>query len=184
MKRDDSRRVILSGGPGAGKTTLLEELSRRGYRCIDEVAREIIREQMALGGAALPWEDREEYARLMLARSIASFQEQAEGSGLTFFDRGVPDTLAYVRLAGLGVERESIEACSRFRYWRQVFLAPPWEDIYETDGERRQPYDEAIRTYDWIVKVYTECGYECIDLPKTVPAVRADFVLNALRDVS
>lgn len=37
---------IITGGPGAGKTTLLEELSRYKVRCVPEVARQIIREQM------------------------------------------------------------------------------------------------------------------------------------------
>jgi predicted ATPase len=184
MKRDDSILVILSGGPGAGKTTMLEELSRRGYRCVDEVAREIIREQMTQGGRALPWGDREAYARLMLSESIASYLEHAEYPGLTFFDRGVPDTLAYIRLMGLGLEQENIEACSRYRYWRQVFLAPPWAEIYETDSERRQPYEEAVRTYGRMIEVYSECGYECVELPKSTAPLRADFILSTLRDLS
>jgi predicted ATPase len=41
---------VLTGGPGAGKTTLLNQLEEMGYMCVPEVAREIIREQMRIGG--------------------------------------------------------------------------------------------------------------------------------------
>jgi predicted ATPase len=37
---------VLTGGPGSGKTTLLTELARRSFRCVPEVARLIIQEQM------------------------------------------------------------------------------------------------------------------------------------------
>ena len=92
---------VLTGGPGSGKTTLLSELSRRGYRCVPEVARLIIQEQMQTGGVALPWKDTRRYSEIMLERSIASFLENATIPETAFCDRGIPDTLCYVRLIGL-----------------------------------------------------------------------------------
>lgn len=44
---------IITGGPGTGKTTITEELKRRGYYCVDEVARQIIKEQVENNGDAL-----------------------------------------------------------------------------------------------------------------------------------
>lgn len=38
---------VITGGPGVGKTTLLGELEKRNYRCMPEVARRVIQEQMA-----------------------------------------------------------------------------------------------------------------------------------------
>jgi predicted ATPase len=70
----EAKLVVISGGPGAGKTALIEELRRRGYSCSSEVARQIIQEQMSVGGDALPWADRERYARLMLDRSVAALE--------------------------------------------------------------------------------------------------------------
>ena len=98
---NESKLIVISGGPGAGKTTLLEELRRRGYTCSAEVARKIIQEQVASDGRAVPWDDREEYSKLMLLRSIDSWQEHAAAQGTIFFDRGIPDALCYVRLVGL-----------------------------------------------------------------------------------
>lgn len=175
---DESKRIVISGGPGAGKTALLEELRRRGYACSDEVARRIIREQVEADGDALPWANRENYSRLMLARSVVAWREDAAADGITFFDRGVPDTLGYVRLVELSeLECEVAAMCMLFRYWRFVFLAPPWREIYENDQERRQDFDEAIRTYERMERTYRECGYEVVPIPLAPIAERAEFVL-------
>ena len=178
----ESKLIVISGGPGAGKTTLLEELRRRGYTCSDEVARQIIQEQVASDGRAVPWDDREEYSKLMLLRSIDSWQEYAADQGTIFFDRGIPDTLCYVRLVGLPsqLEQQLKEACHRYRYWHRVFLAPPWQEIYETDAERRQDFAEAVRTYDQMARTYFECGYQVIPLPLVPVEERADFILQQI----
>jgi predicted ATPase len=34
----------ITGGPGSGKTSLINELQKRGYRCMAEVARQLIQE--------------------------------------------------------------------------------------------------------------------------------------------
>jgi predicted ATPase len=60
-------------------------------------------------------------------------------------------------------------------------LAPPWKEIYRTDGERKQDFREADRTYQYMAEVYRECGYETIELPKLTPAERAKFILDQLQ---
>jgi predicted ATPase len=177
---DASRLVVISGGPGAGKTTLLLELQRRGFCFAAEVARQIIQEQVRDGGNALPWCDRERYCRLMLERSIASYLEHAVLDGTTFFDRGIPDTLCYSRLIGSPLEKEIFAACERYRYIGRVFLAPPWQEIYATDAERKQTYDEVVKTYHLMCESYKDCGYEVVEIPLASPAQRADFIVNML----
>jgi predicted ATPase len=172
--------IAISGGPGAGKTRTLAELERRGFRCVAEAARQIIQEQVCGCGDALPWRDQGRYCRLMLERSIASYRENVAADSITFFDRGVPDTLCYARLTGLMLEDEILAACNTYRYAQQVFLAPPWREIYATDTERKQTYDEAMRTYELMVKAYEDCEYQVVEIPQTDPAQRADFILGML----
>ena len=171
---------IVSGGPGSGKTTVLHELARRGFQFAPEVARQIIQEQTQADGTALPWGDREAYTRLMLQRSVESYLEFAAAPQLMFSDRGIPDTLCYARLIGLGDDGFIQDACRRFRYAPLVFLAPPWKEIYQTDSERKQDFAEAERTFAQMTYVYRQCGYALSELPKTAPVARADFILKQL----
>jgi predicted ATPase len=172
---------VISGGPGSGKTTVLEELARIGYPYAPEVARQIIQEQVANGGTALPWQDRESYSRLMLKRSIESYLAHFPSSKTTFADRGIPDTLCYARLIGLRATSLIENACRDYRYAPVVFLAPPWRQIYETDNERKQDFAEAERTYEQMAMVYQDCGYELAILPQGTPAARAEFILQMVR---
>jgi len=171
---------IVTGGPGAGKTTLLLELERRGFRVSHEVARQIIQEQVAANGDALPWADTRRYAELMLERSVAAYRESSPSSEMVFMDRGIPDVACYARLIGLPLFEELQSACRVYRYNPRVFLTPPWEEIYATDSERKQTYAEAVATYEMMGEVYREYGYQPIELPKTDPRQRADFVLAQL----
>ena len=180
MRVANPNLFVISGGPGTGKTTLLEELESLGYPHAPEVAREIIREQVQSGGTALPWGDREAYTELMLQRSIDSFREHTPAVKPVFSDRGIPDTLGYARLIGLRDTRAIEAACRQFRYARTVFLAPPWEEIYRTDNERTQDFAEAVRTYEVLVNVYRECGYEPVELPRWSAAARAQFIVEQL----
>ncbi len=172
---------VITGGPGSGKTTLLRELVQQGFGCVPEVARQIIQEQVRGGGTALPWADRALYARRMPERSVHSYQQHASALHPTFFDRGIPDTLAYARLIGLKDHQAIGRACDEFRYASPVFLAPAWAEIYETDSERKQDFEEATRTYALLAETYQECGYEVLEIPRTAPQERAEFIVKRLR---
>jgi len=159
---------------------MLRELAKLGFRVADEVARQIIQEQVASGGTALPWSDRQAYTSLMLQRSTESYLSCTPASAPVFTDRGIPDSLGYARLIGLEDVAAIESACRRYRYARLVFLAPPWKEIYQTDSERKQDYVEAERTYAVIRGVYQDCGYEICVLPRIAPVARARWVLERL----
>jgi predicted ATPase len=177
MQNDSDRFFVLTGGPGSGKTTLIEALRRAGFATSVEAGRGIIRDQSDIGGPALPWHDRALFAELMLSWEMRSYQVAREQTGPVFFDRGVPDTLGYLRLSGLPAPRHVSSATGHFRYHPRVFVAPPWPEIFAQDEERRQTLDEAERTYHALVGVYTELGYELVPLPLVPVEVRLRFVL-------
>jgi predicted ATPase len=176
-------RFVITGGPGAGKTTLLRELERRGFLCVPEVAREIIRRQVATGSDALPWADTRRYTQLMLQGSIEVYEANRSVALPTFFDRGIPDVFCYARLIGLDETVEIEAACENCRYNGTVFIAPPWREIYSTDDERKQTFEEAVRTHEVMVEAYRNCGYQLIELPRVSAEERADFVTASLKKI-
>lgn len=171
---------VITGGPGVGKTSLLEELKRRGYPYVPEVAREIIKNQMETNGDALPWKNRKTYSDLMLARSIETYKEALAVDTILFFDRGIPDTSAYERLIGLAYNEALETAVREYRYNKTVFILPPWKEIYQTDTERKQDFREAVDTYHIMRATYKEAGYSLITLPPASVEERAEFVLSKL----
>jgi predicted ATPase len=174
------RLYVITGGPGTGKTTLLAELAKLGFPHEPEVAREIIREQVAAGGTCLPWADREAYTRLMLRRSVESFRRRTPAPGPMLADRGIPDTLAYARLIASPRAAAIERVCRRYRYADLVFLTPPWREIYRTDDERKQDFDEVECTWHLLINAYRGLGYRLVEVPRLPPPDRARFVADRL----
>lgn len=172
------RYHILTGGPGSGKTTLLDALRAAGFACSVEAGRGIIQDQVAIDGPGLPWRDPAAFAELMLTWEMRSHHLAQQETGHVFFDRGVPDIIGYLQLTGLPVPAHMRHAADRFHYNRQVFIAPPWPEIFHQDAERKQDLGEAVRTYEAMVSVYSDLGYELIELPRAPVGERAAFVID------
>ncbi len=172
---------VITGGPGAGKTTLLEALAQKGYRCIPEVARKIISEQIRDNGTALPWLDFTLYTQIMLERSVLSYTEAANTLPTdqpVFFDRGIPDTLCYAELTHQPITATMGTYAREYRYNTNVFILPPWKAIYHTDTERKQTWEEAIATYEQMVHTYRQHGYTIIEVPQDTVENRVAFILR------
>ena len=141
-----------------------------------EAGRAVIQEQVAIGGTALPWADRSAFAEWMLREDIRSYREAEKLEDPVIFDRGVPDVLGYLRLTGLPVPPHVEQAAHTFRYNSRVFIAPPWQEIFAQDSERKQTWEEAEATYHVMIDVYSELGYELIPLPLAPVPERVQFV--------
>jgi predicted ATPase len=137
MTETTDRFVVVTGGPGSGKTTLIEALAAQGFRSSPEAGRAIIRDQRAIDGQGLPWADRALFAELMLGADMRSYREAPAEPEMVIFDRGIPDIAGYLRLCSLAIPGHVDRAARQFRYRREVFIAPPWPEIYEGDAERR-----------------------------------------------
>ena len=169
---------IISGGPGSGKSTLLKALAQHGFSCMPEAGRAIIQHQLSIGGTALPWANRSLFAELMLSWDIRSYNEALQLNSPVLFDRGIPDVLGYLRLSNLPVPAHIEQAAFSYRYQQRVFIAPPWQEIFTRDEERKQSFEEAQATFNALAAVYTELGYELLPLPLASVEERVKFVLE------
>lgn len=170
--------IVVTGGPGSGKSTLVELLQRAGFATAPEAGRAIIRDQVAIGGCGLPWVDAGLFAELMLCWELRSYRWAQQQPGPVFFDHALPGLPGYYRLIGTGVPGYVEAAVAALRYRRLVFIAPPWPGIYRTDAQRRQSFQEAVRTYEVLADAYQRYGYQLVELPLTSPGHRLEFVLE------
>lgn len=183
MQLEGQHFFVITGGPGSGKSTLLDYLERQGFMRSVEAGRSIIQEQTMIGGAALPWKDRILFAELMLSWEMRSYRQELKqgNTGPVLFDRAVPDVIGYLRLEGLDVPAHIQRAGELFRYNKRVFIAPPWPEIYRQDTERKQDLKTACRTFDTMAAVYTELGYDLVELPRCSIEDRAEYIRSSIR---
>jgi len=175
---DPKQRIIITGGPGAGKTTLLDTLHSIGFNIVSESAREIIQDRRNRGLCSRP--SPIQFAEQVLDLDIEKYNQPSLGLGLIFFDRGIPDALCMLDQVS-ALEQSKLEVFQmKYPYNSQVFILPPWRDIYTNDSERDQTFDEAIHVYELLRKWYHRCRYTVVEIPKFTIAERCDFVLQKL----
>ncbi|WP_347218280.1 AAA family ATPase [Chryseobacterium sp.] len=176
----DQKSYVFTGGPGAGKTTLLEGLFNLGFSTVPEEGRRIIKEQQRCNGDGLPWINKKLFAELMFDASVETYQKMNSISSVNpvFFDRGILDTIGYLRLENIPVPAEMEIVARKMEYNRNVFILPPWKEIYENDPERKQTLEVAERTFECMYEIYSEYGYHVIEVPKVAVEQRITFVLD------
>ena len=173
--------IVVTGGPGSGKSSLIDAMAQRGFRTMPEAGRAIIRDQIRIGGKALPWADRAVFAELMLGWELRSYQEALASDALVLMDRGMPDVVGYLTLCGLPVPAHFETAAKTYPYNKRVFLAPYWDAIFTQDTERKQDRQEAEATGMVMAETYGRLGYQIVELPLVGIEQRADFVAENLR---
>jgi predicted ATPase len=173
--------IVLSGCSGGGKSALLAELRRRGFVTYAEPGRQVVKEQLAIGGDALPWGNADLFRELTISRSIEQLVEAAQSDRIAFFDRGIIDQISGYNARGMEIPAHLRAAAKRFRYRETVFLVPPWPEIFVNDNERRHSFADALAMYTALVTTYEEFGYRPITVPKVSVPARAEFVVRNLR---
>ncbi|STX51015.1 ATPase [Legionella busanensis] len=170
---------ILTGPPGSGKTSILAELSKQGFPIIEEPARRILAQQRSIDGEGVYDKNPFLFKELMLAKMLSDY-ENASQYDLVFFDRGLPDLLAYSKCFNLPIGSELKASCT-YQYNPTVFFAPAWENIYIKDAERQLNFEAAKVFENDLRQAYAELGYQLIDIPLLSVPERVDFILNFIQ---
>ena len=95
-----------------------------------------------------------------------------------FFDRSLLDTLSYLQAGDKEVPTWMDPTPYPYHY--KVFIFPPWEAIYRTDGERWEPFETAVQVHESLVSTYSALGYELIEVPRASVEQRVEFILHVL----
>jgi predicted ATPase len=170
---------VITGGPSSGKSTLIDQLAAQGFRTVAESARQLVESEVAKGRTV-----KEIRADMpTLTREVMDLQRRTEDGlcarALTFLDRGLPDCLAFFRLAGVNPNGPLAE-CFHHRY-ASVFVLD--QLAFERDGMRLES-DADIADYlrVWHTRDYSAFGYRVVRVPALPPEERLEFILERLSE--
>ena len=169
--------VAITGAPSSGKTSVLNVLAARGYRICHEAARELIEERIKAGKTlAEVRADAGALQRDILKVKVA-MSRAFNPADVVFFDRGIPDSLSYFRVAGLD-PAEVMPFALEFRY-ASVFLFERLPVV--ADGIRTESETDAREIEKALVEDYRRLGYDPIRVPVIPVEKRADFILERIQ---
>ena len=185
-----AKRIVITGGPGTGKTSLVRHLEENGHFCYHEIIREFTSE--AINGSddtnfstnplvfvddPYSFNEKLLYGRLRQFNDAASVLES-----VVFFDRGMPDVLAYMDYFNQVYSDDFIQACRRNRY-DQVVILPPWEYIYISDNERFESFEEAQAIHQELQRTYEFFDYSPITVPTGSIEERSIFISELIKTI-
>jgi predicted ATPase len=173
---------VISGSSGGGKSTLLEELARRGFDVVPEAGRQLAKEQIAIGGVAMPGTVM--FGHLLLSRSMYLYNQAVAMApkGPVFFDRSIVEPIAYWWSKG-EMEPHLEQVIAQYRYASDVFMVPPWPEIFTKDAERLHSYDPDQGEYARLTDAFQAFGYRLVEVPRVSVLARADFVESHLKSI-
>lgn len=170
-----TRNIIITGAMGSGKSTVLKLLKAESLAVVEEPAREILAEQRSIGDEGVPEKNPRLFTQLLLSRAIYQYKQMQSTHETIIFDRGIPDNIAYAQLFKLNYP-PAHHAARLYPYDSNVFIFPAWEEIYTTDDERIMSFEAAKAFGDDVRKIYTEYGYNLIEVPCISPEERVQFI--------
>lgn len=146
-----------------------------------EISRTITKEAQQAGIDQLFLNDPLIFSELLLKGRIEQFEKSNSIHGnKVFFDRGIPDIHAYLDYVGTAYPEIFFHRSREFRY-DKVFMTPPWKDIYKTDNERYESYEQSLLIYEFLMNAYTRLNYDICVVPTGDVSLRVDFILNSLQ---
>ena len=176
-----NKLIVISGCSGGGKSTLLTELSNHGYTVMSEVGRELVKEYTLLNSSALPWKEPTRFCELLVEKSIERYHEathyESVKDDVIFFDRCFLEGISYFQTINI---HKYDHIVSELRYYPAIFMAPPWEEIFCEDSERKNSFENAVAEYDRLLEYYVKYGYELIILPKVSVTERYQFMIDKI----
>ena len=167
---------VITGAPCAGKTAVINRLEQRGYTVIHEVARAFIDAELAKGKSLHQIKaDEWSFERHILMAKV-KLEAKLAPEDIIFFDRAVPDSIAYYKLYGLD-PTEPQQKSLAFRY-QKIFLLERL--TFLADPVRSEDEKTAARLGRLIEESYQSLGYTVIRVPLSSIEDRTEFILKHL----
>ena len=123
-----------------------------------EPGRQIVKEQQAVGGEAVPWRNSRMFAELCISRAMYFYNSARPGEKPVLFDRSMLDNAPGLERLGIPLPAWLATTLEKYRYGRTVFFTPPWPELFANDAERRHSFQEAEAEYESLLGAYGARG--------------------------
>lgn len=164
---------VITGAPCSGKTAVIDQLAGQGYQTVTEVARAYIDAQLAQGlSLEAVKADVPAFERHILMEKVR-IEKRLPREEVIFFDRAVPDSIAYYRLEGLD-PAEPIRYSTQ--HYQKVFLFEALQ--FKKDAVRTENQKISSRIEALLLDAYTALGYKVVGVPIMSVTQRVEFVLS------
>ncbi|PIV45312.1 MAG: hypothetical protein COS25_00495 [Candidatus Nealsonbacteria bacterium CG02_land_8_20_14_3_00_37_10] len=173
----ESNWYVITGGPSSGKTTVLKELEKLGHIVYPEAARVFIDKEMKRGKSLKEIRGNEaEFQRKVLKIKI-EVEKSAPKDKIVFFDRAIPDSIAYYQICGLE-PRKVLKSC-REKTYRKIFL---FEQLpFENDYARVEDGKTIGKLNKLLKESYQNLGCEVINIPVASVKERVKKILSEIK---
>ena len=183
------QKIVITGAPGTGKTSIINKLEEDHFFCYHEIIRDFTLEAKENSDATIfnsnPLafvKDPFEFNNKILNGRIHQYLDSIENKNeLIFFDRAIPDVLAYMDFFNQEYGTKFTEACKKHTYTK-IFLLPPWQEIYISDNERLESFEEAKQLHYHLENTYRKFDYAIELVPFGAVKDRVDFILNSIKN--
>ena len=176
-----TKRIVITGGPGSGKTALITYLEQEGCAVMHEISRDVILEAQKEGIEQLFLENPILFSEKLLEGRLKQFHEGKNcAAPILFYDRGMPDVTAYMDFVNTHYPKKFSKTCLEHKY-DEVFVLPPWEEIYKQDNERYESFEQAEKIFHFLKKGYESYGYKIREVPVGTIKERVQFITNTIK---
>lgn len=167
--------VVLTGAAGAGKTATVNALSLLGKRTVGEASTHVVEEYASRGYERDGIRDEIPFQTEVIRRNIRA-EDQVDPDERVFFDRALPDNVAYCELFGVdNVVPDWLHDHVRDRY-KAVFILEPVVDVTDSSVRSEDEDDDVQEAHDTLVKTYERYGYDPITISAGSIDKRADEI--------
>ncbi len=145
-----------------------------------EISREVIKEAQQQGIEQLFLENPLLFSQKLLEGRLKQFKDaEKHDTPYLFYDRGMPDVIAYLNYLNIHFPINFTEICSEKKY-DAVFLLPPWEEIYISDNERYETFEQANVIHGFLLSSYESQGYTVHEIPLGSLTERTNLIVDKL----
>ena len=173
-------RIVITGGPSTGKTSLINYIKSKGLECFEEISRDIIKSAQQKGINNIFMNSPIEFSQEIINLRVKQFKSAK--TNLAFYDRGIPDVIAYQKFINAPTPKDFLEKSTRYKY-TYIFILEPWREIFINDNERLETFNESEEIYTHLTKTYKDLNYNLKIVPKASVKERFNYIMTNIESL-